>query len=115
MGKRYNAAQAKVEEDKSYSIEEAFKLLPETICASFDETMELSGRLGVDPRHADQQVRGTVLLPNGTGKSIRVLVFAKGEKESEAREAGADHVGAEDLVEKIQKGWMEFDSVVAYA
>lgn len=113
MGKRYIAAQAKVEVDKQYSIEEAFKILPETKCASFDETVELSGRLGVDPRHADQQVRGTVLLPNGTGKTVRVLVFAKGEKENEAKEAGADYVGAEELVEKIQKGWLEFDSVVA--
>lgn len=113
MGKRYLTASGKVENNKNYGIDEAFGLLPETACASFDETVELTGRLGVDPRHADQQVRGAVLLPNGTGREVRVLVFAKGEKETEAKEAGADHVGAEELVDKIQGGWLEFDSVVA--
>jgi len=81
--------------------------------AKFDETVELAVRLGVDPRHADQMVRGAVVLPNGLGKDVRVLVFAKGEKEKEARDAGADYVGAEDLVTKIQEGWFDFDTAIA--
>ncbi len=113
MGKRFNAALEKVEAEKAYSIDEAFTILPELGTASFDESIELSGRLGVDPRHADQQVRGTIVLPNGTGKDVRVLVFAKGEKQSEATEAGADFVGAEDMIEKIEGGWFDFDSIVA--
>ncbi len=113
MGKAYNAAAEKVNPEQAYSLEEGFALLPETKCAKFDETVEVSGRLGVDPKHSDQMVRGTVVLPNGTGKKVRVLVFAKGEKEAEAREAGADYVGEEEFVDKIKKGWFEFDSIVA--
>lgn len=113
MGKRYDAAKAKVDADKAYELEEGFKLVPETICAKFDETVEVSGRLGVDPKHPDQMVRGTVVLPHGIGKTVRVLVFAKGEKAVEAQEAGADYVGAEDLLEKVSKGWLDFDAIVA--
>jgi large subunit ribosomal protein L1 len=113
MGKRYNAAAEKIEIDKAYSVEDAFNIVPELKCASFDEAVELSGRLGVDPRHADQQVRGTIVLPNGTGKDLRVVVIAKGEKQAEAKEAGADHVGGEDMIEKIGGGWFDFDSIVA--
>ena len=98
---------------KHYSLEEAIGLAKKTARTKFDETVDLAVNLGVDPKQADQMVRGTVVLPHGTGKKVRVLVFAKGEKEKEAREAGADHVGAEELVEKVQKGWMEFDTVVA--
>jgi large subunit ribosomal protein L1 len=87
--------------------------LPQVSYAKFDETVELALRLGVDPRHADQMVRGSVALPNGLGKTVRVVVFAKGEKEKEAQDAGADTVGAEDLIDKIQKGWMEFDKAIA--
>ncbi|MDP2689407.1 MAG: 50S ribosomal protein L1 [Deltaproteobacteria bacterium] len=113
MGKKYDAAAAKVEEGRTYSVDEGFKLVPETAFAKFDETVEVSGRLGVDPKHPDQMVRGTVVLPHGLGKKVRVLVFAKGEKEAEAKEAGADFVGAEDLMDKVAKGWLDFDSVVA--
>ncbi|MBI5826982.1 MAG: 50S ribosomal protein L1 [Deltaproteobacteria bacterium] len=113
MGKKYEAAKAKVEEGRAYDIEEGLKLVPETVCAKFNETVEVSGRLGVDPKHPEQMVRGTVVLPNGTGKKTRVLVFAKGEKEAEARDAGADYVGAEDFIEKVGKGWLDFDAVVA--
>lgn len=112
MGKKYKAANEKVEE-RAYSIEEAFKLLPSIGVAKFDETVDMAARLGVDPRKADQMVRGTVVLPHGTGRKVRVLVFAKGEKETEAKDAGADFVGNEDLLEKIKKGWLDFDSVVA--
>ena len=113
MGKKFDAAKAKVEDGKAYVVEEGFKLLPETACAKFDETVEVSGRLGVDPKHPEQMVRGTVVLPHGIGKKVRVLVFAKGEKEIEAREAGADFVGAEELIEKVGKCWLDFDSAVA--
>jgi large subunit ribosomal protein L1 len=113
MGKKYNAVKEKVEEGRAYSVEEGFKMLPGLACAKFDETVELSGRLGIDPKRPEQNVRGTVVLPHGIGKKVRVLVFAKGEKEQEARDAGADHVGGEDLIEKVSKGWLEFDSVVA--
>ncbi|MBI5902926.1 MAG: 50S ribosomal protein L1 [Deltaproteobacteria bacterium] len=113
MGKKYEAAKAKVEEGRAYNIEDGLKLVPETVCAKFNETVEVSGRLGVDPKHPEQMVRGTVVLPNGTGKKTRVLVFAKGEKEAEARDAGADYVGAEDFIEKVGKGWLDFDAVVA--
>lgn len=113
MGKKYEAARAKVEEGRTYDLESGFKLVPETICAKFDETVEVSGRLGVDPKHPEQMVRGTVVLPHGIGKKVRVLVFAKGEKEAEAKEAGADYTGAEELIEKVGKGWLEFDAIVA--
>ncbi len=111
--KRYSAVKQKVELDKLYRLEEAIALVKETGSAKFDETVEVSMRLGVDPRKADQMVRGTVLLPNGTGKDLKVLVFAKGEKESEAREAGADFVGTDDMIEKIQGGWTDFDKTIA--
>lgn len=113
MGKKFEAASARVEAGRAYNIEEGFKLVPETKVAKFDETVEVSGRLGVDPKHPEQMVRGTVVLPNGTGKQVRVLVFAKGEKENEAKEAGADFIGAEELMEKVSKGWLDFDAVVA--
>lgn len=112
-GKKYIEAKKKIDREKRYTMDEALDLLPQVAYAKFDETVEIALRLGVDPRHADQMVRGSVTLPHGLGKSVRVLVFAKGQKEKEAQEAGADYVGAEDLVEKIQKGWLEFDRAVA--
>ena len=111
--KKYAAAFTKVDRSKSYQLAEAIGLVKEAAYAKFDETVDLSVRLGVDPRHADQMVRGAVVLPNGLGKEVRVLVFAKGEKEKEARDAGADFVGADDLVAKIQEGWFEFDTAIA--
>jgi len=113
VSKRYDAAAAKVAPDKQHSLEEAIGVLKAMPAAKFDESVDLSFRLGVDPKHADQMVRGAVVLPHGIGKSVRVAVFAKGEKEREAREAGADVVGAEDLVEKVQGGFMDFDTTVA--
>src|ERR1043166_5695061 len=113
VSKRYDAAAAKVAADKQHSLEEAIGVLKSMPAAKFDESVDLSFRLGVDPKHADQMVRGAVVLPHGIGKSVRVAVFAKGEKEREAREAGADVVGAEDLVERIQGGWLDFDSAIA--
>jgi len=112
-GKKYKTAREKVDINKYYELEEALKLLKEISFSRFDESVGLAVRLGVNPRHADQMVRGTVLLPHGTGKETRVLVFAKGEKEKEAESAGADFVGAEDIVEKISKGWLEFDKAIA--
>ncbi len=112
-GKRYQELLKKVDRTKLYEAAEALELVKETAAAKFDETVEVAVRLGVDPRHADQQVRGTVVLPHGTGKTVRVLVFAKGEKAKEAEEAGADIVGAEELAEKIQGGWLDFDVAVA--
>jgi len=112
-GKKYREAFAKVERSKRYTFEEAVKLALDTAYAKFDETVEVAVNLGVDPRHADQMVRGSVVLPHGTGKSVKVLAFAKGEKAKEAKEAGADYVGDEDLIKKIQDGWLEFDRVVA--
>ncbi len=112
-GKKYENALKNYDIQKEYGIGEAVGLVKKNAPAKFDETVELAVRLGVDPRKSDQMVRGTVLLPNGIGKSVRVVVFAKGEKDREAREAGADYVGAEDLVEKIQQGWFEFDKAVA--
>lgn len=112
-GKAYKEAAAKVDRSKLYDTVEALKLVKELAHAKFDETVEVHVKLGVDPRHADQQVRGTVALPHGTGKTRRVLVFAKGEKAKEAEAAGADYVGAEELVEKIQGGWFDFDVAVA--
>ncbi len=113
VGKRYDAAAARVEPGREYTVEEAVALLKEMPGARFDESVDLSFRLGVDPKHADQMVRGAVVLPHGIGKTVRVAVFAKGDKEREARDAGADVVGAEDLVERIQGGWMEFDTAIA--
>jgi large subunit ribosomal protein L1 len=113
-GKNFRNAAAKVDRSKKYSLEEACKLLPQTKVAKFDESVDIAVRLGVDPKHADQMVRGAVVLPHGTGKCQRVAVVAKGDKANEARAAGADFVGAEDLVEKIQKeNWTDFDSMVA--
>jgi large subunit ribosomal protein L1 len=113
-GKKFRNASAKIDRTKRYLLEDACKLLPETKIAKFDESVDIAVRLGVDPKHADQMVRGAVVLPHGTGKSQRVIVVAKGDKANEAKAAGADAVGAEDLVEKIQKeSWTDFDSMVA--
>ncbi len=113
-GKRYLEAAKLIEKNKAYEVEEAMKLVLQTGTAKFDETVELHMRLGVDPKHADQQVRGVVVLPNGTGKTVKVLVFAKGAKATEAQEAGADYVGAEEIIAKIQnEGWIDFDVCVA--
>jgi len=113
-GKKFKAAASKVESGKRFTLDEACTLLPDVKVASFDETVDIAVRLGVDPKHADQMVRGAVVLPHGTGKTLRVVVIAKGDKAREAQEAGADHVGAEELVEKIQKeNWTDFDSLVA--
>ena len=114
MGKKYLESLKLIEKGTLYSPREALDLVIKTSKANFDETVELHVRLGVDPRHADQQVRGAVVLPNGTGKTVKVLVFAKGEKANEAIQAGADFVGAEELIEKIQKeSWFDYDVVVA--
>jgi large subunit ribosomal protein L1 len=111
--KKYTEAREKVDREKKYTLDEALDALGEMPLRKFDETVEVAVRLGVDPRHADQMVRGSVVLPNGLGKKVRVLVFAKGQKEKEAQEGGADHVGAEDLIDKIQKGWLDFDKAIA--
>jgi len=111
-GKKYNESIKKVEK-RDYLLDEAVALLKETAYAKFDESIDISVRLGVDPRHADQQVRGTITLPHGTGKTPTILVITKGPKEEEAKEAGADFVGYEEYLEKIQKGWLEFDVMIA--
>ncbi|MCI5547616.1 MAG: 50S ribosomal protein L1 [Clostridiales bacterium] len=113
MGKKYTDSAKLIDSQKQYDPEEAVALVKQTAKAKFDETIEISLRMGVDPRHADQQIRGTVVLPHGTGKKLTVLVFAKGPKVQEALDAGADFVGAEDLVAKIQGGWFGFDVCVA--
>ena len=113
VSKRYDAATAKIDAEKPYTVDEAIATLKAMPAAKFDESVDLSFRLGVDPKHADQMVRGAVVLPHGIGKTVRVAVFAKGEKEREAREAGADVVGAEDLVERVQGGFMDFDTTIA--
>ena len=113
QGKRMRAALEKVDVLKEYNLLDAVSLAKETARVKFDESVDIAVRLGVDSKKVDQNVRGSVLLPKGTGKKFRVLVFAKGEKEAEAREAGAQHVGGEDLLKKIQDGWLEFDRVVA--
>ncbi len=115
QSKRYRAAAAKIDREKRYTLDDAVQaLLAAEGAAKFDETVELAVRLGVDPRQADQNVRGTVLMPHGTGKTVRVVVFAKGEKAKEAQDAGADHVGADDLVKKIQdENWLDFDTAIA--
>jgi len=111
-GKKYRAAAEKVEH-RPYQLDEAFKLLKEVAYAKFNETVELSMLLGVDPKHADQMVRGTTVLPHGTGQTKRVLVIAQGDKQREAQEAGADMVGGDDMVAKIMEGWVDFDAVIA--
>jgi len=113
MGKKLKAAQEKIERGKEYPFEEAMLLVKGASYSKFDETVDLAINLGIDPKKSDQMVKGSVVLPHGIGKKVRVLVFAKGEKEKEAIDAGADIVGAEDLVEKINKGWMDFDKAVA--
>lgn len=112
-GKSFLESKGKVEPGKRYSLKEAIELVVKTSKAKFDETVDGAIRLGVNPAHADQMVRGSVVLPHGLGKSVRVLVFAKGEKEKEAMEAGADIVGGDDIIEKIKAGWLDFDRVVA--
>ena len=112
-GKKYTESVSKVDRMKKYSFKEAVQLALDCAYTKMDETVDLAVRLGVDPRHADQMVRGSVVLPNGVGKEVRVMVFAKGEKEKEAQEAGADYVGSDEFVEKIQKGWLEFDKAIA--
>jgi len=112
-GKSFIEAKKNVEPGKRYTLREAVELVVGTKRAKFDETVDAAIRLGVNPQHADQMVRGSVVLPNGLGKSVRVLVFAKGEKEKEALEAGADVVGSDDVIEKIKGGWLEFDRVIA--
>ncbi len=112
-GKNYKGARERIDREKQIPLSEAVGLVKEISTAKFDETVEISAKLGVDPRHAEQMVRGSVVLPNGIGKEERVVAFAKGEKVAEAKEAGAEYVGADDLAEKIQGGWMEFDRVVA--
>ena len=112
MGKKLHNAAARVE-SKLYNLQEASTLVKEIASAKFDETVELAIRLGVDPKRADQMVRGTTILPHGTGKKVRILVFAKGDKEQEARQAGADYVGADELLEKVKGGWLDFDQAIA--
>jgi large subunit ribosomal protein L1 len=112
-GKQYSNSKQKVDTSQRHAIGDAVKLAIDAAYAKFDETVDVAVRLGVDPRHADQMVRGTVVLPNGLGKEVKVLVFAKGEKEKEAQEAGAEFVGNDELIEKIKGGWLEFDKAVA--
>jgi len=112
-GKKYRENVQKIDNKIKCTFEEAVQLAIDSAYANFDEGLDLAVRLGVDPRHADQMVRGTVVLPNGVGKDVRVAVFAKGEKEKEALDAGADYAGADELVEKIQSGWLEFDKAIA--
>ena len=113
VGKRLKSARESIDRERAYPIDEAVKLVKERATAKFDETVEVAMNLGVDPRHADQMVRGVVSLPNGSGRSLRVAVFARGEKADEAKAAGADVVGAEDLVEQVQGGQIDFDRVIA--
>lgn len=110
--KAYRAALEKIDRTREYELGEALQLLKDGVQTRFDQSVELAVNLGVDPRHADQMVRGTVSLPHGTGRSVRILVFAKGEQVMEAQEAGADYAGAEELIEKVKGGWLEFDAVV---
>ena len=112
-GKRYKSGSEKVNRDTKYSVEDAVKLATETANAKFDESIDVCVRLGVDPKQSDQQVRGSIALPHGLGKEVRVLVFAKGPKENEAKEAGADFVGSDEFVDKIKGGWLDFDKVIA--
>ncbi len=112
-GKSFRSAMEKVDRNQRYQLEDSLKLVKETARAKFDETVDLAIRLGVDPRQADQNIRGTVALPHGMGKTVRVLAFAKGEKEREAQEAGADFIGSDELIKKISEGWLDFDKAVA--
>ena len=112
-GKRFKQIKSKVDSTKRYDLDEGVRLVIETATAQFDETVDVAVKLGVDPRKADQMVRGTVVLPHGTGKTVRILAFAKGDKEKEALESGADYVGGEDLAQKIQEGWLDFDKAIA--
>ncbi len=112
-GKKYRAAREKIDPLARYSFQDALRLAAECSYARFDETLDIAVRLGVDPRHADQMVRGTVVLPNGLGKEVRVLVFAKGEKVKEALDSGADYAGGDELVDQIKEGWLEFDKTIA--
>jgi large subunit ribosomal protein L1 len=112
-GKQYRKAAEAIDRTVLYGLEEALEALLKESCAKFDESVDIAVRLGVDPRHADQMVRSTVILPNGTGKDVRVLVFAKGEKEAEALAAGADYAGSDELLAKIKEGWLEFDKTIA--
>jgi large subunit ribosomal protein L1 len=114
-GKKYREAEKRVDPERLYSADDGISLLKEIAFANFDETVEVHARLGIDPRQADQTVRSTVVLPHGAGKTVRVLVFAAGEAERIARDAGADYVGSDDLVQQIQGGWLEFDAAVAMA
>jgi large subunit ribosomal protein L1 len=111
--KRHIEIEKKVEKNKIYSVEEAVKLIKETANAKFDESVDIAVNLAKVPKQAEQQIRNTIVLPHGTGKKVKILVFAKGEKEKEAIEAGADYVGAEDLIEKVKTGWIDFDIVIA--
>jgi large subunit ribosomal protein L1 len=113
VGKKFKAALAKIDRNKRYGVDEAVALVKETATRKFDETVDVAIKLGVDPKHADQMVRGAVVLPHGIGKTVRVAVFAKGDKAKEAEAAGADVVGAEDLAQKIQDGWFGFDKTIA--
>lgn len=112
-GKNYLKALEKIDKQKIYNIKEALELIKDVSYAKFDETIEIVFKLGIDPKHADQMVRGSVVLPHGLGKSVKVAVFAQGPKATEAKEAGADYVGDEDLIEKIESGWIDFDKTVA--
>jgi len=112
-GKKFAEARAKVDREKKYTIDEALDLIEQTHYVKFDENVDLAVRLGVDPKHADQMVRGAIVLPHGIGKETKVLVFAKGEKEKEAAEAGADFVGSDEYIKKVQEGWLDFDKVIA--
>ncbi|KYG65915.1 50S ribosomal protein L1 [Bdellovibrio bacteriovorus] len=112
-GKKFEAASKKVDSSKKYSVDEAFKLAVAAAPAKFDESVDVAVRLGIDPKQSDQQVRGAISLPHGLGKDVKVVVFAKGPKEAEAKNAGADFVGADDLVAKIQGGWLDFDKCIA--
>ena len=113
VGKKYAEAAKKIDRSKSYSVAEAVKLAKETNIAKFDASVEVSFKLNVDPRHADQQIRGAMVLPHGTGKTQKVCVITQGPKEQEAKDAGADFVGGKELLEEIQKGWFDFDVIVA--
>ena len=112
-GKRYLEAVKQIDPEKGYPMHEALSLVKQSATAKFDETIEIAMRLGVDPRHAEQMVRGAVALPHGTGKQVKVLVLTRGEAQNEAKEAGADYVGADEYIEQIQKGWVDFDVVIA--